>query len=249
MYGYPPAGYGPPVYGQPTYGAPYYPGYGPPVPARIVAPEKEKGYHLHDGFYLRMAAGVGNVSSKFTHDASGEEATMGGTGSSIDFAIGGAITPGFILAGRVIGVNAYNAKYEDSSGSTTDDTKLMLSSLQLAADIYPMPGGGLHFMAGVGPATLSWRHRYDYTSDYSSSFYNSSTTSDGVALAVGAGWEAWVGKDWSVGGMLNFCWAWMGDDDDSETPIASPSSGSTTADPKMSRKAFAPSLMLTATFN
>jgi len=239
---YPP-GYGPPVYGQPAYGPPHA-GYGAYAgPIAPPPPAAETGAHLHDGFYLRMAFGIGHLSSTVTPDGGAGEIETSGTGMGIDFAMGGAIVPGFILAGRIQGMNAYNPSYKDGGGSTTDNTELMLSTIQIAADVYPMPDKGLHFMGGVGPATLSFKQKYSVSgSGTSSDYWDDSTSVDGIAFSAGAGWETWVGKQWAVGGMVGFTWAWMRD--------SLSSNGVTTGtDKEADMKVFAPSLMFTATYN
>lgn len=199
--------------------------------------------HLHDGFYLRMGFGIGHLSSTFKPtDGSGDIDTSG-TGFGIDFAMGGAIVPGFILCGRIQGINAYNPSYQGVGGSTTDNTELMLSTIQVAADIYPMPEKGLHFMAGVGPATLSFKQKYNVSSSGVSNYdLDDSTSVDGIAFSAGAGWETWVGKQWGVGGMIGFTWAWMRDS-------LSPNGVSSSTDKEADMKVFAPSLMFTATYN
>ena len=59
----------------------------PPLSAEPPAPE-------HDGFYLRLAVGVGH--GRVEHHHGGEETTMVGTSLASSLAIGGAIAPNLI---------------------------------------------------------------------------------------------------------------------------------------------------------
>jgi hypothetical protein len=111
-----------------------------------------------------------------------------------------------------------------------------------------MPQQGFHLHAGVGPAMLTYQQRYwssrhyYYYSDYSS------TTSGGIGVAAGVGWEGWVGKQWGIGGMLTLHWAYMKDTFDMET--YSPTTQSYTRFSESSSiHAVSPTLMFTATYN
>lgn len=241
--GYPPPGYGPPAYGQPAYGPPppYAQGYPLPPPYTPPPPE-EKGVKLHDGFYLRMALGVGNLNATISPKGSGSDSKLSGSGLAIDFSIGGAVIPGFVIGGRISGLNAYNPTLEDGTGSSTKNVDLTMSMLQIFTDIYPMPSKGLHFLGGAGPATLSFTQRVASSSVYASEVQ---TSSNGFGMTLGGGWEGWVGQQWSIGGMLLLNWAWM--DYESPLPVVSGSTVNASIDNKV--KAFSPSLMFTATFN
>jgi hypothetical protein len=65
---------------------------------------------------------------------------------------------------------------------------------------------------------------------------------------VGAGWEAWVARQWSIGGALALNWAWMEDKVELYTASAGTYGPIYQSDTAKVR-AFSPTLLFTSTFN
>ncbi len=246
-YGYP--GYGYPGYGQPAYGPPppYAQGY-PAPPPYIPPPPEERGVHLHDGFYMRMALGFGSVHATIKPTGGGDEATLSGTGVAFDFGFGGAVADGFIIGGRMAMAGVSNPDLKLSGTTTGTDSSMSVGSLQAFTDIYPWANGGFHVLAGIGPAFLSVDST-QVNNSYTSDTYTSNA--DGWGGTVGVGWEGWVASQWGIGGMLNLNWAKY---TDNMMIMRSNLTGtSTSSTPLYASKSditvFSPNVTFTATFN
>lgn len=201
----PPPGYGQPGHVQPAYGTPGYWGYGPPPPPR-VPPPVERGVHLHDGLYVRLGFGGGSLRSKIApSDASATDVEISGTALGFDMGVGGTPIEGFVLGGRLSGISAAGPAIQIGSDEQSSNGSLNLSTIQMFTDIYPWPSEGLHIFGAFGFATLT----YDPTANGAGA---ASSSVNGYAFGTGAGWEAWVGKQWSIGGMLALHWARFHDD-------------------------------------
>jgi len=252
----PPPGYGQPGYGQPGYGQPGYPpppgygygqpgyyGYGPPPPPpNVPPPPPQKGIYRHDGFYMRMGIGGGSLALNVEPDDSTESFEVAAGGLVIDLGIGGTPVDGFVIGGRVSGFSGSDptVKVGDDQRDTSGD--LSFSTLQLFTDVYPWPDEGLHILAGLGPTSIGYNHEATSSGD-------SHVVMSGLAYAIGAGWEGWVGKEWSIGGMITLNWANVDDDSvDFMRPSASGGSFETVYEGKAKATAFSPTITFEATF-
>src|SRR6266498_520645 len=142
-----PTSYPPQQAYPPPPGYPAQPGYPP-----SGAPRPPPDAHSHAGFFLRMALGIGYMadSAKIEGGAYAGEVDARGVAVPLELAIGGAISPGFILAGSFTFQGL-------SRPNLTNDTRLMrpdhrpqLTMLALMADIYPNPKQGFHVGGGLG---------------------------------------------------------------------------------------------------
>lgn len=196
--GAPPA----PAYAPPpgAYVAPAYPpSAGPPgvyvatPPTAPAAPreEDEPGYHLHDGFYLRMALGVGWLSLGLDADA---DATLKGAGGGVALMLGGTPVDGLVIGGGVFSVSADEPRVEVGGKSSDLSGQASLAVIGPFVDGYFDPKGGLHVGGAVGLATTKVE---DDDSTFDAKPYN------GAGLALFAGYDAWVSANWSLGGMLS----------------------------------------------
>jgi len=243
--GYPP-GYGYPAYGQPAYGPPPPYAYGYPMPPPYVPPPpQERGVHLHDGFYMRLAIGGGAIHTTIHPEGSGDDAKLSGGGLALDFGFGGAVADGFIIGGRMQIAEASDPDVEIAGDKGGTNGSLDMGGLQFFADIYPWPRGGFHVLAGFGPGFLS----YDPTPGNSTyREENDASSASGYSATVGVGWEGWVSSQWGIGGMLNLNWGRFSDTVDIRTYDAAGNS-TTLYDSKSTLTAFAPNITFTATFN
>jgi hypothetical protein len=216
----------------------------------LAAPAPDPGAHLHDGFYLRVGAGLGYLNGKISSDALPGKLTLSGVGLAVDVAAGLSVIPGWVIGGRAMVVTTYNPKLKDSYG-TNDKVDATLYMLQFVTDIYPMPAKGLHFMAGVGPMTMEIAQ--DVPAGQTTTYYYSGSSSDnkarstasGLALSLGGGWETWVSKQWSLGGLIMLNFAWMEQDLELHTGGSHPR----TSYGRAKLSAFLPTLAFTGAFN
>jgi hypothetical protein len=177
-------------------------GYVPPPPPKTKRAKKQ-GVHTHDGFYLRMGIGVGAVVLG-NAGKSEDDTTLSTGGAGIEFGMGGTIGKGFVIGGRVLGVGGQNLQLESPQRSSTVPGGLTYSTLQLFADWYVDPEGGLHIEGALGPVGLS----YDPTvGEDDDSQNDDNETIDGFGGSLGVGWEGWVGEQWSLGGVFRLNWA------------------------------------------
>jgi hypothetical protein len=161
---------------------------------------KERDYRVHDGFYLRAALGTGYISATTDNDSE-----ISGWGIAPDIWIGGSPTPGLALAATLNGVTApsphatISAAESGGAGQVQGTIRgsLVYSAIGLVADIYPTPREGLHFMAGANYSTLHF--------DYDNGAQSGPAT--GVGLVGGVGYEAWIGREWSLGPLARLHWA------------------------------------------
>lgn len=163
-----------------------------PPPGARPAEARPPGYHLHDGFYLRMGLGGGIMSSTFDYPSSSAQANMDvrGGGVGLDLWMGGTIVDGIVLGGALVANSADNAKDKKSDQTAS----LGQSMLLLFVDGFPSPTGGFDLGGGVGFAS---------TSSPSSSQLHVPDTS-GFGLGVWGGYTGWVSDNWSLGGLARF---------------------------------------------
>lgn len=177
-----------------------------PETAETVQDEEEDkgGAHVHDGFYMRLALGVGHISAS-TEKAS----TLSGWGVAPDIWIGGSPIPGLAIGVTFNGVSVTDPHAEitaaDSGGlgpvSGDAPGTLTYSVFGLAGDFYPAPTGGLHFMAGINYSA------FNFTADHG----QETKPASGIGLLGGVGYEWWIGREWSVGPLARLHWASVSD--------------------------------------
>jgi len=173
-YGYPP-GY-PNSYSQ---------GYGYPPPP---PPESMDGFHVHDGFYLRVQTGIGFSSLGST--TGGVKTTMGGGGLAFGAAVGGVIAHNLILYGAVFETDTVNPDVQVGGAS-------MASQIGQIAMQGIGPGVAYYFgpinLYLSGTIVLSRFWTYDGGGN------QLDTSKIGLALDFQVGKEWWVSPDWGLG--------------------------------------------------
>lgn len=173
------------------------------------------GDRLHDDFYLRLALGggfaVGSLDTYTTlrgtsnsapiRDGSRAKASFAGGVVAFDFAAGVTVARGIAVAGTFGFRPIYGAKTSFSKGAVDDGPydDFGFAHLGLLVDWYVDPRKGLHFQAGPHMAAISYgvartagRHEED---ELSASY-------GGAGLQLGAGYDVFVSKEWSLGGLF-----------------------------------------------
>jgi hypothetical protein len=175
----------------------------PPGMSGPIGPPHDVGAHVHDGFYLRVAAGFGVYDERLD---SGDLPTGGkvearnrGIASLSDIAIGGTVAPGWVVGGGIYSVDLVASTFRTSGASVTalpselDPGLRNLSLIGPFVDWYPYVRGGFHAQAALGLATLTpklFGHPATDRSDY---------LAVGGGLLIGTGYEWWVADEWSIG--------------------------------------------------
>lgn len=174
-----------------------------------VQGSRKAGRRLHDGFYLRVGGGigVGNFSAstepfQFYVQDQGIDRVDQFDGSASGFAygtqiaVGGALRPGAILA---LAFHTLSLPQATMSRPVAEFSSYEYKISQAAGvgpsfAFYPDPEGGLHFsggpsvvgiIVGQGDPTLGARAR--------------GHTVLGWGFNLGAGYDWWVGEEWSLG--------------------------------------------------
>lgn len=170
-----------------------------PAPATSAAPSPLVSPALpplvHDGFYLRVSPGIAYGATRVKSDrASQPDYELAGSGLSLDLWLGFGISRGLVLGPAVSYWGVNDGHPAIRRGATSGESGNLL--LGAFVDAYPNPRRGEHFggalaLGGVS-ATLSGR---DELEDY---------RGVGAAFSVFGGYDFWIGKAWSLGGLLKF---------------------------------------------
>jgi hypothetical protein len=188
-------GQAPPPGGQPPPGYYYAPpgAYVEPLPP---PPPPDVGRRLHDGFYLRMSIGAGFMSSEWkTEDAGVSNMNISGGGVALDLLVGGSPTPGLAIGGGLLLNTASNPELEPGTGPKRElDGGLGAAQIGVFVDGFFDPSGGFHLGGMLGIAS------YVVTPDDEDRDEKIEQTGGGAAIWVG--YDAWVGDQWSIGGLL-----------------------------------------------
>ena len=194
-----------------------------PAPAE---PVERKGVRFHDGFYLRLGLGVGALMSSTVKPSGATDSyDITGVSEQIDISLGGTPVPGFVIGGGIFGSFTPAPSYSQSVNGETasvDGGSLMAEVVGPFIDVYPNPSQGFHLMAAVGPAIISAAKgdpKYVCVSNGCGTVEMPGTaySGTGFGLVAGVGYEAFVGDQWSIGGIarLMYTSATMSPDDSS----------------------------------
>lgn len=164
--------------------------------------------HLHDGFYLRLAGGIGAFSDYITVNTNqfaldGDELNEGdasGFSGATEVAAGATILPGLVV-GLGIYTNIAPAPEAETTLSNSASFEFAPSQLAIIAaftDYYPFVKKGLHVQVGIGLATyvMGTGHLDDAAAGAPKA---SAHTGLGTGVMLGAGYEAWIGEQWGMG--------------------------------------------------
>jgi len=157
--------------------------------------------HSHTGFFLRMGIGGGYVANATTIEGPTFQGKVDAAGGAftLEVDIGGALSPGLILAGSYTVLSVGNAKLTNDTRNYKPAHDPSLTMLAAMIDLYPNPKGGFHLGGALGFA--SFRVREDTDAQASSS------GQIGLGLAPHVGYEWWVGNYWGIGVLGRFVFA------------------------------------------
>jgi hypothetical protein len=170
----------------------------------------------HHGLYVRVAGGGSYFSDVVESDplplVGTVEGTLAGGAVSTLLAVGGSISPGFVLGGAVF-VNHMPSPSATNAGSRggvfsgpiaeIDFEPSTLTVIGPYADYYFNPASGLHVQGALGYGILSLGQGNERGSGIRRV---EDQTGSGFAAVVGGGYEWWVSNSWGVGilGQLMF---------------------------------------------
>ena len=157
-----------------------------PAPAPPVA----RQFHQHEGFYVRVSAGLGTLLTTDVDAPAGDLSSSGGLTLNYDLLVGGSPAPGFTLGGGVLGGIRMSGDWELEAGGGNVDGDLATLIIGPFADGHPEPKKGWHFGGLAGLARVA----FDVPGDTDSAL--------GIGGAFWAGHDVWVAPEWSLGGLL-----------------------------------------------
>jgi hypothetical protein len=159
------------------------------------------GYHVHDGFYLRMAAGLGGGHGKISTDrTSVPNYGVGGAGLALNLWIGGTPWRGIALGGMLSyqGMHDGNTVVEgQKTGAGMQGSEFLLAPF---IDVFPDPLRGLHVGGALGLAGFNAKANSHVLADEDPSVKDYS--GGGLGGSAWVGYMGFVGPEWSLGGML-----------------------------------------------
>jgi hypothetical protein len=176
-------------------------GYGP-APGYYAAPGYGwYGAHQHDGFYMRLDAGVGGLSA--SENVGGSTYTYSGLSTHLGAAFGGVVAPNLVIYGEFIFATVSNASL--SEGGVTQS----YSGTNL--DVFGFGPGIAYYFE---PINLYLSGTLTFTQvSFSDTYYGYSQgdTNFGLGVSLMLGKEWWVSRDWGIGIAGQFHLASMGD--------------------------------------
>lgn len=155
------------------------------APANAEELKAKMGEHIHDGFFLRLAPGIGVMSTSETIGTNKSE--YSGSSSHINIAIGGAIFENLILHVDLSGAGMAEPKLKvngQSTNNTTDDHTTSMLGIGLT---YYFPSN-IYLSGAVGNAVTAVKA-------------NGTTyrTDSGYGFNLMLGKEWWVSENWGLG--------------------------------------------------
>jgi hypothetical protein len=110
--------------------------------------------------------------------------------TSFDIMMGGTPVPGFVVGGAFIFNAAPEPTVKLGDTSVTSDSSFVFWLPAMFIDIFPVPTGGFHLGAIGGIGAVDWERT------------GTGSSATGVAGGGFAGYDAWVGSQWALGGTL-----------------------------------------------
>lgn len=145
-----------------------------------------------------MAIGGGYLASSSQLSGGTNQGSVDAVGGAVglEIAVGGALSPGIILAGSYTFLTVSNANLKNDTRSAKVPHDPTLSVLGAMLDVYPNAKGGFHLGGTLGIAALAIRE--EGTARANAGGQN------GFGIAPHVGYEWWVGNYWGLGVLGKF---------------------------------------------
>ena len=167
----------------------------PPVPPAT----QRRGYHVHDGFYLRLAAGLGGGKTSISTDSPTDpNHGVGGVGLASDIWIGGTPWSGIAIGGLLGLQRMRDSELRIEGDNTGEGMTAQLWSLGAFIDAFPDAQRGLHFGGALYLAGIDTKADSHALEELHVDNYNAG----GLGLSAWVGYMGFVGPEWSLGGLL-----------------------------------------------
>lgn len=155
-----------------------------------IAADADAEPRTHDGFYMKLAAGLGYYS--LSSDAGGVDQSISGVTMPTSLMMGSTFAPGLVIGGGMF--LDYGPSPSIESGGMeiqTEGVKQFPLGIGVFADYYLDPAGGTHFQGFVGWGGV----------ETSSSGNVGGSDPTGLVLSVAGGYDWFISDEWSAGVM------------------------------------------------
>jgi hypothetical protein len=188
----------------------------------------------HDGFYARLALGIGGLIGSRTEDYAPFDEVLRLEGDVSGIAqvgalmLGGTVAEGLVLGGGVWGANAPATTYEGdiqnlavNRVAEAEQADVGLASVSVLGPFlawYPDPMGGLHGEVAAGFALASINGFSELRG--SDVLEIEDYEGGGWGVVLGVGYDFWIGEQWSLGVLGRVSYASVGQTSDTNTLTA-----------------------------
>ncbi len=184
----------------------------------VAPPVARRGYHVHDGFYLRLAAGLGGGKTSISTDsATYPNHGVGGVGLAGDIWIGGTPWSGIAIGGLLGLQRMRDSELRVEGDNTGEGMTAQLWSLGVFIDAFPDARRGLHLGGALYLAGIDTNGDSHELEELNVRNYRGV----GLGLSAWIGYMGWVGPEWSLGGLLKLSGAATRKEEESLTREAS----------------------------
>jgi hypothetical protein len=174
---------------------------------------------VHDGFYLRMGAGLGggraSISTDTDSSASAPNFVVGGAGLGLNLWIGGTPWNGIAIGGMISGQGFSDGDVRVEGDRTDEGMDGSVGMLGMFIDAFPDAQRGLHFGGALGLAGISAQAD---SQDFEDATGVGDFESGGLGASMWVGYMGFVGAEWSLGGMLQLTGAVTRKEEDRDLP-------------------------------
>jgi hypothetical protein len=173
------------------------------------APHAVAESETHDGFFLRLAPGLGLSSARSQESSDGGTLRFSGKSGTLQLLIGGKIGEDLLLHGAIWdwGILGPKATYEVNGKEVSQvmdgDIEAQMFAIGAGVTYYFMP---LNFFVtgNLGLADFRLREDRDKVAE----------TEGGLSLNVAVGKEWWLSDNWGLGGGVYLDFSSIGDEDE-----------------------------------
>jgi hypothetical protein len=181
------------------------------TPAAQTAPASGGSQPLtHDGFYLSGALGFGRMRDDMTLTVDLFGLGQKYEGHAEGFSVGGhlfagyTVTKALVVGGGIFFDQVTDPEIELENSDVGDDVSVgTLVLIGPGVVWYPDKHGGFHLLGAVGGARIELRDDSDRIQDHSPV---------GGGIAIGVGYDFFIGDEWSAGVLLRGVGATLSDD-------------------------------------
>jgi len=210
-----------------------------PAAAAGAAAGEAPGVHEHDGFFFRIGLGIGYYIGKGKPEevAGITPPDFDAKGIAIpgDLSFGGTVAPGLVIGGGSFGNFIPAPKFKADGGTEQDGGAMSITGIGPFVNYYLNPKEGLHLDAALLLVLASIAEKENTTAGVTTKTPKAGGIGFGAAL--GAGYDFWIGEQWSLGVLARV------------TYFTSKVTYDTTGDPKATFSGFIPGILFAATYH